>query len=77
MTKEFAQPEIPLSKTTPIVCESCGGQVFTHGFMLRKGSKFLTGSSKDTVTPIPTFSCSKCGHVNQDFIPAEIQKADA
>ena len=58
-----------LSNTTPIVCEECGNQVFTEGTMLRRVSRILLGDSKDGVLPIPVFACSKCGHVNKEFLP--------
>jgi len=38
--------------------------------MLRKASKFLTGTAQDALIPIPVFACGKCGHVNKDFLPA-------
>jgi hypothetical protein len=41
--------------------------------MLRKASKFLTGTAQDAIIPLPVFSCSKCGHVNNDFLPEQLQ----
>jgi DNA-directed RNA polymerase subunit RPC12/RpoP len=63
---------IPLNKTTPIVCEECGSQAFQEALMLRRVSKFLTGDMKDGVMPVQTFVCSKCGHINKDFYPSEL-----
>jgi hypothetical protein len=40
--------------------------------MLRKVSRFLTGEAQDGVIPIPTFICTKCGHVNKDFYPKDL-----
>jgi predicted nucleic-acid-binding Zn-ribbon protein len=64
---------ITLDKTTPITCDNCGGQVFTEGLIIRKASKFLTGTAQDSIIPIPTFACTQCGHVNQEFLPKELQ----
>jgi len=64
---------VTLDKTTPLNCDECGGQVFTEGLIIRKASKFLTGTSQDSIIPIPTFTCAKCGHVNQEFLPKELQ----
>ena len=58
---------LPLSQTTPSVCEECGNETFTQVLFLRRASKFLTGAQQDTITPIPTFACAKCNHVNQEF----------
>ena len=75
LTKGGSAPKlnVTLDKTTSIVCDECGGQVFTEGLIIRKASKFLTGTSQDSIIPIPTFSCAKCGHVNQEFLPKELQ----
>lgn len=64
---------ISLDKTTPVVCE-CGSQVFQEGLIIRKASKFLTGTQEDAVIPIPTFACISCGKVPEDFLPAQLKK---
>lgn len=64
--------DIKLEDTTPIVCEKCGGEVFIEGMMLRKVSKFLTGTVEDGVIPIPTFACATCGHINEMFQPKKL-----
>jgi len=64
---------ISLEKTTPFVCEQCENQVFIEGALLRKASKFLTGTSQDAIIPIPVFTCSKCGHVNEEFMPEQLR----
>jgi hypothetical protein len=79
MAQERVQLNISLDKTTPLICDSCGGSVFQEGTVLRKASKFLTGTTQDGILPIPTFYCVKCGHVNEEFLPAELRtpKAEA
>ena len=61
------QISVPLDKTTPIVCEECQNDTFTQVLFLRKISKFLTGDTIDSLYPIPSFACSKCGHINEEF----------
>lgn len=68
------KPNDILSKTKPIVCEQCGCQIFTEGLILRKVSRILTGDDTDSVCPIHVFVCSKCGHVNKEFIPTILQE---
>lgn len=63
------QVNIDLKKTLPIVCEECNNQTFSEALILRKVSKFVTATEKDSIYPIPTFVCTKCGHVNSDFMP--------
>jgi len=65
---------ISLDKTTVVVCEKCGGNVFRDGLLIRKASKFLTGTPQDALVPIQVFCCAVCGHTNDDFMPKELQK---
>ena len=65
---------ISLDKTTPIVCDECSNTIFQEGTLLLKASKILIGSHQDALVPIPVFVCSKCGHVNEEFLPAELRK---
>lgn len=74
MNNQQMKVNVSLDKTTGIKCEECGCETFQEALMLRKVSKFLTGQNQDGVLPIPTFVCSKCGHVNKDFYPKELVK---
>jgi hypothetical protein len=58
---------IPLSKTLPVICESCGNDTFKQVIYIRKVSKFLVGSPEDIIKPVPTFACDKCSYINEDF----------
>jgi uncharacterized Zn finger protein len=70
------QVNVDISQTQPVTCEECGGVYFEQGLILRKASKFLTGTGQDGFIPIPVFNCKKCGHVNQEFLPKEIKELD-
>jgi hypothetical protein len=70
------QLNISLDKTTAASCDECKNEVFQEGVMLRKASRFLTGTSQDALIPIPVFACAKCGHVNQEFQPKQLQNAE-
>lgn len=65
---------VDLKNTTSISCEKCKGEVFIEGVMLRKASRFVTGTTQDALIPIPVFACSACGHVNNDFLPVMFRK---
>jgi hypothetical protein len=69
MNNQLRAPGIDIKQTTAIKCESCEGETFVETFYLRKASKLLTGSSQDSLIPIPTFQCSKCNHINKEFVP--------
>jgi hypothetical protein len=69
MNQQIKAPGLNIEQTAGIKCENCESEVFIEAFFLRKASKLLTGSSHDTVIPIPTFQCSNCKHINKDFVP--------
>ena len=67
------QLNISLDKTTGMSCDECGNEIFQEGVMLRKASRFLTGTAQDALVPIQVFSCAKCGHVNEEFLPLQLR----
>lgn len=70
---KLGTPQFTLRDTEAIKCEHCGGEVFEEGVMLRRVPALLTGTGKPGVIPVPVFICSKCGHVNSEFIPADLK----
>ena len=74
MSQEQINMNITLDKTSGVSCDECKGEVFTDGVMLRKASRFITGTAQDAIIPIQVFSCVKCGHVNEEFIPSQLRK---
>lgn len=72
MAQQSMNLNISLDKTTVISCEECGSETFTEVTFLRKVSKFITGTEQDALIPIPSFACTKCGHVNLEFQPKNL-----
>lgn len=70
------QLNITLDQTLPVVCNECGHQYFEQQLILRMASGLLTGTGKSSYVPIPVFACTKCGHVNTEFLPAEVKNLD-
>lgn len=69
MNNNQMQMNINLEDTTEIKCEKCENNVFNQGALLRSISRFITGTQQDGVMPIPVFYCTKCSHVNEQFMP--------
>ena len=76
MTQQQQNVNVPLSKTLPVLCESCGNDTFKQVIYIRKVSKFLVGAPDDIIKPVPTFACDKCNYVNEDF-KLNIQEEEA
>lgn len=60
---------INLKNAEDIVCEECGCTIFEEKMMIKKISRFLTGSDRDSISPIPVICCAKCNHINEIFKP--------
>ena len=50
--QQAPQMNIDLKNTTPVLSED-GNQLFSEGVILRKVSKFVTGTAEDGIMPIP------------------------
>ena len=73
MSQQQVQMNISLDKTTGITCDKCDNNIFIEGMLLRKASRCITGTAQDAMIPIPVFTCSKCGHVNEEFLPMQLR----
>jgi hypothetical protein len=51
-----------------------GNQVFQEGVILRKVSRFITGTSEDGIIPIPVFFDVKSGKVLVELLPKELRE---
>ena len=63
------QLNVNLKDAEDIKCESCESLVFEEKIMLKKISRFLTGSDRDSISPIPVIVCAKFQHINEMFMP--------
>jgi hypothetical protein len=64
---------IDIKNTKSIVSEG-GNQVFAEGVILRRVSKFISGTSEDGVIPIPCFYDVKTGSILVDLLPKDLQE---
>ena len=67
------QMNLDLSKTTPINTPS-GGKIWQQGMILRKVSKFVTGTNEDAMMPIPVFFDPTNRKILTDSVPKELRE---
>ena len=67
------QQNLDLSKTTSVDLPS-GGKIWQSGVILRRISKFVTGTSEDGLIPIPIFYDPETGTILEDTIPKELRE---
>jgi len=60
-------------KNTKAITSPEGNQVFAEGVILRKVSRFVTGTQEDGVIPIPCFYDVATGKVLVELLPKELR----
>jgi len=73
MEQQIQQPQIDL-KNTQAIKTSDGSSVFQQGVILRKVSKFVTGTQEDAMMPIPVFYEPTTGKILTDSVPKELRE---
>jgi len=76
MDLDIGKPKIDLRDQPTVTCDSCGSMFFKEVVIIKRVSKILTATPKDTDVPFPTYMCDKCGHVNNEFNPFAIEAED-
>jgi DNA-directed RNA polymerase subunit RPC12/RpoP len=76
MSQEQMNLNISLDKTKGVICDECGHYAFQEVTLLRKVSRFVTGTAQDALIPIPVFACAKCGHINEEFLPMQLKQTE-
>ena len=63
---------LDISKASQIRCEKCENATFKQTLMLHKFSALMSPSGQETILPAGVFACEKCGHVNDEFVGAQL-----
>jgi len=71
--QQAPQMNIDLKNTTPVLSED-GNQLFSEGVILRKVSKFVTGTAEDGIMPIPVFYDLKTKEILVETLPKELRE---
>ena len=66
---EQPKMNIDFSQTNAVVCEECGNETFNHVYKMRKLSALLSPVGEETMIPVQVFACTKCNHINKEFLP--------
>lgn len=72
MNPQSQQPQIDLKNTTAMT-NSEGGVIFQQGVILRKVSKFVTGTQEDALIPIPVFYDGVTGKLVMSSVPVDLR----
>lgn len=58
-----------LAMAKDLKCESCETTTFVPVFVIKQISALVSPTGRETNVPLQTFACSKCSHVNKEFLP--------
>ena len=72
--KDLTQPQIDITLTKAVVDENGKLILLAEGTILRKGSKFVLGTDKDPLIPIPVMYDVETKKILLDMIPKEIRE---
>lgn len=62
------QPQINPSLLTDVACDKCNNRTFNQVLFIKHLSALAAPDGNERVIPVPSFACTKCGHVNDQFI---------
>ena len=65
MNKNF---NLDLNNVDNVTCEKCNNSTFVPTFIIKQVSALMSPTGKETLIPIQLFQCSKCDHVNKQFL---------
>lgn len=63
------EQQIDLSKSSGLICQNCEGIFFKQSILLRRFSKFYTGTPEDPIVPVAVFRCEQCEEICKDYFP--------
>jgi len=66
------QMNVDLKNTTSIETPT-GKKIFQQGVLLRKVSKFVSGTDKDAILPIPVFYDPESGKILEGTVPQDLR----
>jgi len=73
MQQQVQQPQIDLKNTTEVKNFN-GNSIFQQGVILRKVSRFVTGTDEDALLPIPVFFDPETKKILTDSVPKELRE---
>ena len=67
------KPNIDL-KSAETIYSPNGNCIFAEGVILKKISKFVSGTSEDAIVPIPVFYDIESGNILTELLPKELRE---
>ena len=72
--QEQQQISIDLNQASDIECTKCGNKIFSEVVFFKKISALISPSGQEGIVPIPTYACTNCANINDEFLPSKRQQ---
>ena len=56
-----------------VVCDKCGSQCFEPTFLFKRFSAVLSPTGVENIIPLQLYRCAECGHINDMFLPKDVE----
>ena len=67
------QVNINPSDLVDILCDKCGSQCFEPVYLFKKLSAVLSPTGQENIIPMQLYKCADCGHINEMFLPKDVE----
>lgn len=69
MENQLQAKGLDFSQANNYTCEKCNNDRFVVNYLIKQFSALISPTGQEMLTPVQAFACSKCGHINKDFLP--------
>ena len=69
MENQLQAKGLDFSQANNYTCEICNNDRFVVNYLIKQFSALISPTGQEMLTPVQAFACSKCGHINKDFLP--------
>jgi len=56
-----------------ILCEKCESQCFEPTYLFKKLSAVLSPTGQENIIPMQLYRCAECKHINEMFLPNDVE----
>ena len=67
-SRQIQSQGLDFSQAENYTCDECGNDRFVVHYLIKKFSALLSPTGNEMLTPISCFACTKCNHINKDFL---------
>ena len=67
------QVQINPNDLEDVLCDKCQSQCFEPTFLFKRLSAVLSPTGVENIIPLQLYRCAECGHINDMFLPKDVE----